>query len=305
MDINEIKFIINSVNENSTYKRVSANHPLELYLGLNVEGLKTLRFNGNFKPQKVVGNQTLDIKQIVNSNGSHSILFSFNSKENFSLFYSFCLDLISSTENSLQEKGYVDLINRYNSWKKLFYSNKKILDENEILGLIGELYFLKNYAFERFGESEALKGWSGPEPTHKDFSFNEEWFEIKSINNSKTYINISSIEQLDSNNLGHLYVYSFEKMSPDFNGETLNLLVKDVIEELSLDNDRDYFIEKLKKVGYAYDDQYDNYVYNFKGLKRYIVNENFPRLKAENMPKGIVNVKYNILLSNIESFKEE
>ena len=61
----EEKFSI--IQENSTYLRVSETHPLELYLGLNELGQKTLRFNGNFVPVKIVGNSVLVIKQLKTS----------------------------------------------------------------------------------------------------------------------------------------------------------------------------------------------------------------------------------------------
>lgn len=95
--------------------------------------------------------------------------------------------------------------------EKMFYGNSKILSENEVIGLIGELLFLKDYCFPIYGISIGLNGWSGPEPTHKDFSYKNEWYEIKSINSFKNTVSISSIEQLDSLVEGKLVVYSFEK----------------------------------------------------------------------------------------------
>ena len=70
---------------------------IKLYLGLNDQGQKTLRFNGVFAPVKIVGNALLIIKQVRTSLG-HSILFSFNSQENFTLFYKLCEDIINQTD---------------------------------------------------------------------------------------------------------------------------------------------------------------------------------------------------------------
>lgn len=95
MDIQQIEEKFAAIQGNSTYLRVSEDHPLELYLGLNDQGQKTLRFNGVFAPVKIVGNALLIIKQVRTSLG-HSILFSFNSHENFTLFYKLCEDIIMS-----------------------------------------------------------------------------------------------------------------------------------------------------------------------------------------------------------------
>ena len=150
MNKNEVKEKLSLVMNNSQYVRVSDSHPLELYLGKNEKGNPTLRYNGAFQPVKVVGNSLLEIKQIKTAN-YNSLLFCFNSQDNLSLFYSFCEDIITQTENYSGDNGYVEIVNRYNQWKKMFYGSSKLLSENEILGLIGELLFLKDYAVKKYG----------------------------------------------------------------------------------------------------------------------------------------------------------
>ena len=302
MNSYEVETKINSVINPSQYVRVSSDHKLELYLGKNEKGYPTLRYNGDFKPVKIIGNSLLEIKQ-VKTTQYNSLLFCFTSPNNISLFYNFCADMISQTENCSTD-GYIELVNRYNQWKKMFYGSSKILNENEILGLIGELIFLKEYAFKTHGISVGLKGWSGPEPTHKDFSFNDEWFEIKSVNSHKKSVLISSIEQLDGDAYGKLVVHIFEKMSPSFNGITLNKLVKTILDTIELEVDKDLFLEKLKQVGYSYNDTYDNYVYELLSTTKYIVTKDFPRLTSNLIPLGINKVQYEIILSMIENFKE-
>lgn len=295
---------IKSVSNFSQYVRVSENHSLELYLGKNEKGYPTLRYNGNFTPIKIVGNSLLEIKQVKTTN-YNSILFCFTSKDNLSLFYNFCADIITQTEHFDGSKdGYIEIVNRYAQWKKMFYGSSKTLTENEIMGLIGELLFLKNYAFKIHGTTVGLKGWSAPEPTHKDFSFENEWFEIKSVNSHKNSVLISSIEQLDSEIEGKLIIYSFEKMSPSFKGLTLNNLVSSINEILILDTDKDIFIEKLKQIGYSYDEVYDNYVYECVSIDKYIVSKDFPRLTSKNIPIEIGKIQYEIILSMIEKYKE-
>ena len=144
MRFDEIKEKLEAVKSSSQYVRVSAGHPLELYLGKNEKGFPTLRYNGNFTPIKVIGTNLIEIKQVKTS-CYNSILFSFTAEDNFSLFYHFCEDMITETENYKGDDGYKEVVNRYNQWKKMFTGNNKILTENEVLGLIGELLFLKDY----------------------------------------------------------------------------------------------------------------------------------------------------------------
>jgi hypothetical protein len=155
------------------------------------------------------------------------------------------------------------------------------------------------------GVTDGLNGWSGPEPTHKDFSYKNDWYEIKSINTFKSSVLISSLEQLDSELDGRLVVYSFEKMSSSFSGITLNKLVAEISNQLEYETDRDIFFNKLKQVGYSYNEVYDNYVYNFVKYNTYLVNNDFPRIKSDDLPKGIAKVQYEVLLSLIEKNREE
>lgn len=303
MKFDEIKEKLESVENCSQYVRVSSMHPLELYLGKNEKGYMTLRYNGNFTPIKVIGTNLIEIKQVKTSE-YYSILFSFASEENQTLFYHFCEDMITTTENYQGDDGYKEVVNRYTQWKKMFTGNNKILTENEVLGLIGELLFLKDRAIIENGITEGLNGWSGPEPTHKDFSYKEVWFEIKSINSFKNSVSISSLEQLDSELPGHLVVYNFEKMSSSFAGITLNKLVASISKTLQYETDRDIFFAKLKQVGYAYNEVYDNYVYNLIKVDSYLVDDRFPRIKADTLPSGITKVQYDVLLSMIEKNKE-
>ena len=93
-------------------------------------------------------------------------------------------------------------------------------------------------------------------------------------------------------------------MSPNFNGVSLNNLVGSIMQSLDLDTDKDVFVDKLKQVGYAYNEVYDNYVYNFILMDSYSVRDKFPRIKAEHLAVGIGRVQYEVLISLIEKYKE-
>ena len=106
----EKKFL--KIKSNSEYIRVSDDHPLELYIGLNEKGMKTLRFNGIFSVVKLVGNNILEIKQIKTTK-YNSLLFSFNGNDGITIFYKFCEDLINQTANYKGESPYSEIVNRY------------------------------------------------------------------------------------------------------------------------------------------------------------------------------------------------
>lgn len=303
--INDIENKFRSISNNSEYIRVSDDHPLELYIGLNDRGMKTLRFNGKFSAVKIVGNNILEIKQVKTSQ-YNSLLFSFNGNDDgAAIFYRFCEDIINRTADYRGDSPYAEIVNRYNQWRRMFYAGKNILSEQEIQGLVGELLFLRDVAIPRYGTTNALNSWSGPEPTSKDFSYEKDWYEIKALANSRNIVMISSAEQLDSNTEGHLYIYYLEKMSPEFDGIKLNNLVAELFENMKYETDKDIFQDKLKQSGYSYNGIYDNYVYNLSGVEKYSVREGFPRIKREDLPYGIAGIRYEIEISALQKFREE
>ena len=302
MTKDEIQQIIKSITKNKYYKRVSDSHPLELYLGLNNNGNQTLRFNGDFNPINIQGTKYIEIKQVKTSNGN-SLMFSYISDNDVDVFYNLCEDLINSTIDCSTDKGYKTLVNRFKLWKKLFTNSPKDLSESAIQGLIGELSFLDNFIIKTYGEDKGISCWTGPEYKLKDFSINKTWYEVKTIDAKSKTIKISSVEQLESTLDGWLIVYRLEKMSPSYDGISLNKLVNKIYNQLTYEKSKDEFISKLKKVGYSLNHDFNNFVYQIISYDTYLVNNKFPRLVKSNIPTCIGSVEYEILLNMINEYK--
>ena len=201
------------------------------------------------------------------------------------LFYLFCNDIIDSSRNIEQEEGYKFIVNRFDKWKGFGNSTRKYLSEMEIKGLLGELVFLKKYLIDKYGVSKSINGWTGPEPTKKDFSYDTTWYEVKSV--TKDIVSISSIEQLDSDSIGYLILMFFEKLSPEAEELTLNNIVDEILMSINMDSDKALFIMKLVQVGFYKEDYYDNFVYKLRDECFYEVNERFPKISFADIPLAV------------------
>lgn len=296
----KVKF--SEFKKNSHYLRVDEIHPLEILIGLNDSGQKTLRFIGSFSRAKVKGTKTIDVNHYI-INNKMAISFSLTDYSFEDLFYLFCNDLIDSSRNINQEQGYAFLVNRYEKWKGFSNSTRKYLSENEIKGLIGELIFLKDELIDLYGVSKSISGWSAPEPTKKDFSYDDIWYEVKVV--SKGTVSISSIEQLDSDREGYLVIYHFEKISPESHNISINSLVNEIFSKIEIDTDRTEFILKLVQVGYYKEDYYDDFVFSITKKDFYLVNSDFPRLIREDINKAIYDAKYELIINMLEGFKRD
>lgn len=282
--------------------RLEDNEALNLYIGKDDGGRFSLEFLGHFIPTRLVGSEVISVFQTKNKQ-LLSIRFSLENPDLLEYFCTFCDDLVNSTLEITDDNiAYKSLCQRYLSWKKLFRPNQARLKENEVMGLIGELLYLRDRMFAKHGYETALDAWTGPEYTHKDFSLDEEWHEIKTISAGKGSVKIASLEQLDSEFIGTLGVYVLEKMSSSFNGLKLNDLVNTIISILNT-HLRDSFLNKLSNFGYDFSPEYNNYVYSLISFEEYEVNNAFPRLKRDDIPASISRVQYELIKAELEPFK--
>lgn len=286
------------------FKLIDSSHPLRLYIGADEQGHKAIEYRGSFKPIKLKSTEVVGIEHRLNKDCA-SIVISLLHEEMLSTFSSLCMDLMDSTSQaSNEEEGYKILVNRIYAWKKMFVSKRGLLEEKDIIGLIGELMYLKEYIVPEYGKAKGISCWTGSEKTKKDFSFDQTWFEVKTIHSGNSHVTISSFEQLESDYLGELIVYQLEKMSPQYNGINLNKIAKEILGDLDLDELKDLFFQKLIERGFGFESDYNQFVYELTRCDKYQVTSDFPCLRRTSSMGAISQVKYDLLLSKIESFKK-
>ena len=285
--------------------RIGDNRYLSLYIGRDENARYSFDFRGNFRPVKIMSSDVINVEQFA-SQSIKTLRFSLENAELLEYFCTFCQDLLDSVQVITDDNvAYKTLRSRYYSWRQLFRPDNARLSEAEVMGLIGELLFLKSQMIPKYGIDVALESWMGPEKTHKDFSVANDWFEIKTISFGKETVRISSIEQLDSELDGQLFIYELEKMSPNFDGIKLGNLAKSIIELLETSSQREMFMAKLELYGFDFSKEYDSLVYSLSKSNQYNVIQNeFPRLQRSILPDAITRVQYELLLSEIERFKQ-
>ena len=165
--INDI--ISNSLN--GAFRRISVEHPLDIYLGKDEFGHIAIEFKGVFKSRKVPSLKSFVVRQIEGTPKSQLFIILLN-QEIIGIFTSFIEDIISSTKDITEEQlGYDIIVERIYSWCKMFQLSRQDLSESQVKGLIGELMFLKSL-LETTNELDAIRCWAGPDKAKKDFSCN-------------------------------------------------------------------------------------------------------------------------------------
>lgn len=286
-----------------SYSRYDGLHPFDIFLGLDDQGRKSLVITLDASRERVVSSKTIAVDFFVRPDGRHSLRFSLEDDELKDIFYKFCENIIESTQNGDPKNGFSPIIQRWETWISFFQRTTLPLTESEILGLIGEIYFLQNVMIERYGQDVALESYIGTDRAHKDFAVQNTWFEVKSIHNGVRTVKISSIEQLDSNTPGKLEIITFDQStSPSVGNISLNQLISGL--RSSLEHKWQLLLdEKLRKTGYIEDERYNEFNYLFVGIDEFAVDESFPKLRKSTLPSGITKASYEIDISAIQEFK--
>lgn len=299
--LSKIKELLDS-QQTETYRRYDGQHPLDIFLGLDGSGRKTLVITLQADKEKVVSSKNITVEFFSRGDGRISLKFSLEDNSLSDIFYKFCEDVIESTHSAKPSGGFSLVISRWNTWIDFFTKEALPLSESEIMGLIGELYFLENFMFKEYGIKESLEAFIGINKAHKDFEIDDTWFEIKAIHNGKRSVQISSMEQLDSEKDGNLVVITLDQSTLNSDGYiTINKMVDDV-KSLLNENQTADFDEKMRRAKFIPDEKYDDFVYRFIDETFYVVNGDFPRITKKTLPLGITKANYEIDISSIERF---
>lgn len=300
--IDRIKELFEEQSSES-YKRYDNAHPLDIYLGTNNDGLKSLAIILNAVKEPVDSSKTISVDYFGRDDGSTMLSFGLEDNSLSDLFYSFCDDIIESTRGSDPKDGFSSIINRWNTWIKFFSRVSLPLSESEIRGLIGEVYFLKEFLIPEYGVDKSLEAFIGVDKAHKDFEIEDTWYEVKTIHNGAHTTKISSLEQLDSDKEGSLVVITLDQGTLGLDDcVTLNKIIDDFRNHVG-DKNAGFFDEKMRKAGYIFDERYDEYTYIIISLDKYNVSGEFPRIKKDTLPTGIVKASYELDLETVKDYK--
>ena len=293
--------------ENRTFQRIDSTYAVNIFVGFDDDGRMTVVITENSICKQIRSTKLIEVALKMRNDGKMALSFSLLDNAYESLFLIFCNDIITICEKAGSDQAIVCAITRWKYWKEMFGKRKQtVLDKQEIKGLIGELLILKECLLSKWGEERAVQAWMGPLLGHKDFEIDNTWYEVKSVNENAIQIKISSFEQLESEEKGHLVVVRLEDTSTVAeNSININKLVLEIISLISDVENLNVLQTKLDNIGYSFDEEYNSWNFLYKGRQSYYVDDKFPRIRKRDVDNAIGNAQYTILLDGIEGFKED
>lgn len=289
-------------------KKINIKSPLKVYYGLSREGSYRVSFLSSVRPFSIESTKLIKVLQLNESENVYWTCFDLLDSNAEETYYTLIEDLLMSFNGIEDETDCLKAIkNRFLVWKKMLgRTSNSGISEDKARGLFGELYFLKNYLFDKYGKEQAIKSWGAPEGNPKDFTVNDYWYEVKTLGTSVNEVEISSITQLDSENEGQLALIRLEKMSQTTDGpdSCVESLVNSILNSLNDLELKDLFLAKLDREKYSAIDENCKLKFKAHGITRYLVNDSFPRIKAGDIKYvEITDVKYSLFVNALDNFK--
>ena len=300
--------IFENISGVDAFQRVSHDHVLDLYCGIDNMSRYTLLLISDTEPENVRSSKVINISLRKRNDDRWTLSFSLVDNIFKDIFVQFCDDMIESSATlGKAANGPKFICTRYNGWQQMLSAARgDLLSKSEIKGIIGEMLFICEYLFPKYGVESVLHAWMGPKMADQDFVFADTWYEVKATTSDAEHIRISSVEQLDCPTEGTLAVLALDQTSElDGQSITANSLYRKLLSIIDDDSLKMAFSSLLLRMGFYPRPEYDEYIYRPNGTRLYRVDETFPCLRRSNVPNSVADAVYTLTLAAVRSYLKE
>ena len=302
---------IQIVAENDGVQRGFDDHPLRLHFGVDPIGrpiffLRTADVPPNIELSDVVEVEVRERPAF----DEWMLLLTLRDLSYQNTFMDLCLDLAGRAGSEPTEDAALkEFFRTLGQFDDLFAKRRSLgLSQEELRGLVAELWFALRVAAPKTNHSEALQSWKGPFGAPQDFRLESgELFEVKAVHAQSSSVRISSADQLDPVGEDHMThtVITLEECAPN---NTSGMSLSDLIHEFeagldTTSNPRDGLEDRLKELQVL--NTHRNYPQRFvvTGVRHFDVRDGFPRVVRASVPLGIDSLQYRLSLHAIAGFE--
>jgi len=290
--------------------RISAECVPDLFIATNLDGYRCLLLflQANIEV-KIKGSdkEKLSLAYLKNKN---VIVIKLNDVDFIDLFNDLILSLYEKIKNiNDAKKSSKELIYSFYKWADFFEDklNTKLSIE-EIKGLFGELFVLNELLEDSnsIRVNSILESWKGPYDTTNDFVFDTKNIEVKTKEESKYYVKISSEYQLEKEFDKGLELLIVSVNIDLINGESIHDLLNKIVKYLRINSgDASILYKALNQKGLTLESvkQYNNHKFIVVKSDLYDCNlDDFPKLSVSNIPEEITGLRYKLRVNTLSPF---
>jgi hypothetical protein len=294
-------------------RRASSTHPLDFFRGRNHAGNYIFALTAEDgcrelpKPPKLNG---IDVSVERLSGDGARLVLTLQERNQFDIFGALCDHLLNATANYARGANGLGLqlvLRRLADWHNLLRRRREgLLTDEEIIGLVGELLFLRDQIIPRAGVNTGVAAWRGAHRDEQDFALGSWQIEVKTqLSTSDQRLLISSEAQLDTAGSRLLLCHQgIARAQPGGGAVSLNTLIDDLTRKVTSAGSRalEQFEMALEAWRYVCREEYDEADWLLTDRRLFEVRDDFPRLTPSMLPAGIHQVSYAISLNACQGF---
>lgn len=205
-----------------------------------------------------------------------------------------------------------ELIYSFYKWADFFDDKfKSRLSNEEIKGVFGELFVLNEFLKQSDSKTvdTILESWKGPYNTTNDFILDDKNIEVKTKDESKHFIKISSEYQLEKEFDKTLELLVVSVKIDMIKGVSIHDLIKQATIYIRKNlGDLTILYHTLAQIGLTLESvtEYNNYRFVVTKTNLYDCGqENFPKLSVSNIPDEVTKLNYNLRITALNNFMLE
>ena len=283
--------------------RWSKDHPLPVHV--TTGAVTSFMLITPVRPPTVKQSRAVSVTTYGPINGNWRLEFKLNEDRYYPMFKSFYNDVYDNTWDVDIEHAADRILGIYKKWKRAFSTEGTPLTHEEVQGLIGEMCFIRDNLSEKYQAKDILDAWMLSLMGKQDFIFKDTWYEVKSTHVGCNSVMISSIEQLDNDEPGHLAVIKLKTTSKnDEKRITLGKIVSQLQDYFDRNNCGEDFLMKIGEMDLS-NGAYEEQAYELVEYDIYSVNSTFPRLRRCDIPEAISSAEYELSLETLKEFRCE
>lgn len=294
-------------------RRASSTHPLDFFRGRNHAGQYIFALTADDgcrelpKPAKLNG---IDVSVERRPGDGARLVLTLEDRDQFDIFRALCGHLLDATADhprGTNGPGLRLVLRRLADWHNMLRRRREgLLTTEEIIGLVGELLFLRDEVMPRTGVSGGVAAWRGAHRDEQDFALGACQIEVKTqLSTSDHRLLISSEAQLDTARSRLLLCHQAVARAPaGGSAVSLNALINGLTQQVTAVGPAvlEQFETALEACRYARREEYDEPEWLLTDRRLFEVRDDFPRLTPAMLPPGVHAVSYAILLHACQGF---
>jgi hypothetical protein len=288
-----------------TERLADSDHPLDFFMGRDFDGRHLFWLRAPWSGEDLPKSPTIsgmDVECRPEGADLCNLSLTLRDSAQLEIFQPLCANLMQATRHLGPADGKAAIgatLARLQRWQELLSRRRdRVLTRQQIIGLVGELFFLRDDVMPRMSVGEAVLSWRGPFGDEQDFVFDDRIVEIKSqLATADRRIQISSENQLDTVSGPIALIHRLLGAGTgDPSARSLNGLVDEIVETISAGSPdaNDLLQIALLEAGYIRRSEYDEEQWVAAGSRIYEIRIGFPALVAGGLPPGVSKVRYEI-----------